>query len=315
MTRLRWVLAALAWVAVAQAKPAPAGDPGVVKIAVLDIRATGTDESTARTLTEILAVEVGRFAGTQVVTSNEVESMLGLEQRKQIVGCNENVSCVAEIAGALGVDMLCTGSLGIVDGTSVLTLRVIDVRKARVEARLYETDSRAGAFIAKMPGLAAKLFPKLREAPAPEASARRETPARDGESADRDRDEKNDEKAENEAEKDRDKEREKESPADESASEPRPTGDAVLEGTAELGGVGPFRGLRLKNKTGFRWTQCDIRLPDGRRYLLKKLDPDESERTALGRFKNPDRDGRRDDARSDDRGAETKSVRVICAEG
>jgi len=155
---VRSVLACVLTAAVAPAARAAATEEGT-KIAVLDIRATGTDEATARTLSEILTVEVGRFPRTQVIASNEIEAMLDVEQRRQILGCDENVACFAGIAGSMGVDKLCTGSLGRVDGTSVLTLRVIDVRKSRVESRLYETDAQPSAFIGKMPSLVARLFP------------------------------------------------------------------------------------------------------------------------------------------------------------
>jgi hypothetical protein len=95
----------------------------------------------------------------QVVTSSDVESLVGHEQQKQMLGCEENASCIAELAGALGVDKLCTGSLGKVEDTLVLSLRVIDVATSKVDSRLYELESRKAAFIGRMPQFVRQLFP------------------------------------------------------------------------------------------------------------------------------------------------------------
>lgn len=161
MQRFAFVVLALVLGVAPPARAASSGaEPRAIKVAVLDIRANGVEDGAARTLSEILAVEVGKLPRTTVITDAEVANLIGLEQRKQIVGCDDNVSCAADIAGALGVDKLCTGSMGKVDSTTVLTLRVLDVASAKVDIRLYETETGgAAAFIRKMPQLVARLFP------------------------------------------------------------------------------------------------------------------------------------------------------------
>src|SRR5689334_8728659 len=85
---------------------APAAAPAaraLQKIAVLDMEGIALDASIARVLTESLTTEVGRASGAQVIGRQEIGSMLGFERDKQLAGCTDDVSCVTEIGGALGV--------------------------------------------------------------------------------------------------------------------------------------------------------------------------------------------------------------------
>jgi hypothetical protein len=51
--------------------------------------------------------------GFRVVTAAEIQSALGVERQKQLLGCSdEGSSCLAELSSALGVDGIVTGSLG-----------------------------------------------------------------------------------------------------------------------------------------------------------------------------------------------------------
>src|SRR5688572_24149396 len=47
----------------------------------------------------------------QVATKAEVSAVLGMERQRNLLGCSEQGSCMAELAGALGVDGIITGSL------------------------------------------------------------------------------------------------------------------------------------------------------------------------------------------------------------
>ncbi len=157
------VLVLVATVALALPARAQADDPSKApkktKLAVFDVHAQGVDASTAATLTDVLAVELGKVPSLEVVTNAQVQSLLGLQQKKSMLGCDD-VSCMAEIAGSLGVDKLCIGSLGKIDQYDVLTLRVIDVATAQVDKSVYKKEHRASAFIDEMPDLVAKLFPQ-----------------------------------------------------------------------------------------------------------------------------------------------------------
>src|SRR5882757_2883687 len=49
--------------------------------------------------------------GFQVTTPADLEAVMGLERQKQLLGCSEDSSCLAEISSALGVPLVATGRL------------------------------------------------------------------------------------------------------------------------------------------------------------------------------------------------------------
>jgi TolB-like protein len=132
--RLTWCLfAALAPVlACAQAAPAPKR----IRVAVLEIRALGTEASRAELLSEIALTEASSMPGYEVIGKSDISAMLGFERQKKVMGCTEESSCLAEIGGALGVDFILVGSLGRIGTLQRLDLKLVDVKKSRVRGRV-----------------------------------------------------------------------------------------------------------------------------------------------------------------------------------
>jgi hypothetical protein len=102
---------------------------------------SGVEEGLGRILTEIVTTETSGVAGVKVVGASDIETMLGFEQEKQLLGCEENIACMAEIGGALGVELLLVSDLGLVGETYVLNLKLIDTRSVLVKKRVYKTVS------------------------------------------------------------------------------------------------------------------------------------------------------------------------------
>ena len=77
-----------------------------------------------------------RFAelGVRVVSARDIQTLLGLERQRALPGCNET-SCIAELAGALGVDDVLLGDLAKVDGGWLVTLKLISSRDGSTRAR------------------------------------------------------------------------------------------------------------------------------------------------------------------------------------
>ena len=70
-------------------------------------------------------------SGAQVITKNEISSVLGLESQKQLLGCSESAtSCAAELGAALGVNAILTGSIAKTTAGYVINLKVISARDA-----------------------------------------------------------------------------------------------------------------------------------------------------------------------------------------
>ncbi len=81
--------------------------------------------------------------------------------------------------------------------------------------------------------------------------------------------------------------------------------DVALKGRASLSGVGPVKRLVVRNSGETAWSQCELRLPDNRRYLLSSLAAGTSDGVMLVKFSQ---DGVHRDV-------ELRSVSVRCAQG
>ena len=71
----------------------------------------GVEKSLALVVGSALADEVRQTgAFSRVISTAEVEALIGLEARRQMLDC-DNGSCMADLAGAMGVRFVLMGSL------------------------------------------------------------------------------------------------------------------------------------------------------------------------------------------------------------
>ncbi len=176
------LFALLVGTGVSQAAPAQGK-----RIAVPDIKVAGSDASIGRALTEILTTETARVKTLTVISSSDIAAMLGFEKQKELLGCADNVACMAEIGGALGVDYLFVADVGLVGKTYVLNAKLIDTGKIEVLARIYKTiagepDALIEAVKACVPDILKPIAPadelaRLAPAPAPAPVAAAARPA------------------------------------------------------------------------------------------------------------------------------------------
>lgn len=109
-----------------------------VKVAVLDFSAAGLEAEAAVNLTQVAVHELKNFSGLSVISRDEIRSMLVHVQDKMALGCTDE-SCLSEIGGALGVQYLISGNVGRMGDTSLLHLKLIDIRAAQVANRVAES--------------------------------------------------------------------------------------------------------------------------------------------------------------------------------
>ncbi len=107
-------------------------------VAVLDIQGTGISKELLPTLTEILTVEIDQLGLYKVIAGRDVQAMLGFERQKDVLGCTD-AACLAEIGGALGVERIVASHIGMVGSTYVVNIKLINIRMADTEGRVYET--------------------------------------------------------------------------------------------------------------------------------------------------------------------------------
>ena len=107
-------------------------------VAVPRLGGSGIDDRQLGIYTEQLAQGLVE-GGAKVVSSADIEAAIGLERQKQLAGCGDDASCVAEIGSALGVDVLAVGEVARLDtGRFQLSVRLVASGTSRRVASLSE---------------------------------------------------------------------------------------------------------------------------------------------------------------------------------
>lgn len=106
------------------------------RLAVLDLQATGgADPAVSQALTDSVVTEVSRRGYYEVVSSADLRTLLSVERQKQLLGCSEGSSCLAEVADAVGSRFVLSGTLAKLGDSYQLTLQGIDSQKAQPVGR------------------------------------------------------------------------------------------------------------------------------------------------------------------------------------
>jgi hypothetical protein len=103
------------------------------KCAAMPFKTKQVAEQMAFIMDELLLTEL-QSSGFEAIGPDDINAMIGFEKTKEAAGCDD-VSCVTEIGNALGVEFLVAGNAATLDGSVVLTMKLLDVRKARVLSR------------------------------------------------------------------------------------------------------------------------------------------------------------------------------------
>lgn len=131
-----------------------------LRIAVYDFEIQAIDPKVGAVVTDSVLSEVRKLQGISAIGMDEIRDMLSHEVNKQMLGCEDSTECMAEIAGALGVDQLVTGRLTKVDEQHVVVVRRIDQNRAKV-LDTFEQRLKAGSgeeFLAAVGPAIEKLF-------------------------------------------------------------------------------------------------------------------------------------------------------------
>lgn len=132
-----------------------------IRIAVLDIRPLGTESAKAELLSEVALTEAASIRGFDVVGRSDIVALLGFERQRQMLGCGDD-GCLAEMGGALGVELILAGSLGALGDLYRIDLKVVDVKRARVRGRTGITvEGQQGKLVAAVQQSVATLLAPL----------------------------------------------------------------------------------------------------------------------------------------------------------
>jgi len=117
--------------------PGLAGAAEKPRLAVMDLMAkSGIQQAQLDVLGDMLATEIRMLGMHEVITKSDIQSMIGLERSKELLACDD-ASCIAEIGGALGVQLMVTGNVGKFGTVYAVNLKLIDVRAAKVENSVF----------------------------------------------------------------------------------------------------------------------------------------------------------------------------------
>lgn len=110
-------------------------DAFAAQIVTLDMKPSGgVPPRVAESLSPVLVAELSRREGMSIISQADVRALLELESDKQLLGCSD-ASCMTDIAGSLGAELLCTSTVGRVGAEYVVTLTLIQVQGAKVARR------------------------------------------------------------------------------------------------------------------------------------------------------------------------------------
>jgi hypothetical protein len=101
-----------------------AGAP--IKLAAVGFTQIGLSSEQAAFYSEHFAVKLAEDPTFSVATSKDLAALLGLERQKALLGCSDGASsCMAELAGALGVAGVVTGQVARVGQSFQLSVKVL----------------------------------------------------------------------------------------------------------------------------------------------------------------------------------------------
>ncbi|MGI5865326.1 MAG: hypothetical protein ACOX6T_25175 [Myxococcales bacterium] len=106
-----------------------------LKVAIVPLTAgEGVTDKVAASITEVATSEVRRIPGVQLLTQQEVGTLIGFDRQRAMLGCQED-SCVAEVGGALGVEHLVFGTISKLGESWLVTFKLMDVKNAKMLAQ------------------------------------------------------------------------------------------------------------------------------------------------------------------------------------
>lgn len=141
----------------ASAPPAPAaptdaapGTPQKLRVLVLDLKSADLSQSERETITSIVTTHLSKYPPLSVMSSLDIQSLANVEATRQAAGCDD-ASCLAEIAGALGAEIILYGQAGKLGGALIVTLNAYDSAKSAAIAREQVNAKDAGQLPSLLP--------------------------------------------------------------------------------------------------------------------------------------------------------------------
>ncbi|HEY4221482.1 MAG TPA: hypothetical protein VGO62_09070, partial [Myxococcota bacterium] len=133
------------------AKPVKVAAPGTVKVIVLDLKAATLSSAESSAITSLVTVALSEYSAFEVVSGADVREMMTLEGEKQSLGCEESMSCIAEIAGALGARLVAFGQIEKLGTRFIMSVNLQDTKEGKSVGRIALQGDSIDALAAAVP--------------------------------------------------------------------------------------------------------------------------------------------------------------------
>ncbi len=135
---------------------------GPVKVAVPGFTVSGVDGVQGEAWVDRFVTLLGAEGAFKLTTSRDIQQVLGIERQRELLGCTDaQASCLAELAGALGVDAILTGTVAKSGAGFSATLRALRAgdgsQVAAVTGRLKDIDALQDWLDAQVPEVSRQL--------------------------------------------------------------------------------------------------------------------------------------------------------------
>jgi hypothetical protein len=101
-----------------------------VRVLVLDLEPSGVTPDVAKSI-DALVLQGATVDGVEVLAERDIRQLAELEAQKAEMGCDTS-SCLAELAGALGAELVLFGSVGKLGGTTTVSLSLFDSKTTQI---------------------------------------------------------------------------------------------------------------------------------------------------------------------------------------
>jgi hypothetical protein len=106
------------------------------RVLLMDLKNNGLDENLVKTINSLLTVNMTNYTQFNVMSGNDVKQLVALEMEKQNMGCTDDGSCLAEIAGAMGATLVIFGDAGKIGNVMLINLSLFNAEEGRSMSRV-----------------------------------------------------------------------------------------------------------------------------------------------------------------------------------
>ena len=179
MGRIGLLVMSFCLLALSASPPGYAQDEELPRVLLMDLKNNGLDENLVKTINSLLTVNMTTFSEFNVMSGNDVKQLVALEMEKQNMGCTDDGSCLAEIAGAMGATLVIFGDAGKIGNVMLINLSLFNAElgrsMSRVSIQAINLDEIPSKMSASLQKLMKPVMPK--DTPAPAVAAAPPEPA------------------------------------------------------------------------------------------------------------------------------------------